>query len=242
MTTPIWTPRCTFAVQSCHFFAYCMLSAPCSYLCSRLNLSLQLPQARLPNCRRTVFASDQNETDQRESAPARLVSVREWILLAYQIFNTIHSYSSSIGTACLIDSVTELLAESLCLIINLWMVFGANKPIDMVLNSLALEFIKSIGAELICVLQNVFVWWLFNTRIRQWILPVFLVRLLILSSLIFSRRLTLKQKRIFWHCVAHRETIEAKGQLHKGFVFESNWTLLRLVFYFYCSCRGLTLW
>jgi hypothetical protein len=59
----------------------------------------------------------------------------------------VQSYSSSIGTACLIDSVTELLAESLCLIINLWMVFGANKPIDMVLNSLALEFIKSIGAE-----------------------------------------------------------------------------------------------
>jgi hypothetical protein len=27
------------------------------------------------------------------------------------------------------------------------MVFGANKPIDMVLNSLALEFIKSIGAK-----------------------------------------------------------------------------------------------
>jgi len=42
--------------------------------------------------------------------------------------------------------------ESFCLIINLWMVFGANKPIDMVLNSLALEFIKSIGSFLHIVL------------------------------------------------------------------------------------------
>ena len=35
--------------------------------------------------------------------------------------------------------------DSFCLLINLWMVFGAIKPLDMVLNSLALEFIKSIG-------------------------------------------------------------------------------------------------
>ena len=35
--------------------------------------------------------------------------------------------------------------DSVCLLINLWMVFGAIKPLDMVLNSLALEFIKSIG-------------------------------------------------------------------------------------------------
>ena len=55
-------------------------------------------------------------------------------------------YGSSIGTACLIDVCAELCMESFCLIINLWMVFGANKPIDMVLNSLALEFIKSIGS------------------------------------------------------------------------------------------------
>ena len=61
-------------------------------------------------------------------------------------------YGSSIGTACLIDVCAELCMESFCLIINLWMVFGANKPIDMVLNSLALEFIKSIGSFLHIVL------------------------------------------------------------------------------------------
>ena len=54
---------------------------------------------------------------------------------------------SSIGIACLVDCCAELFMESFCLLINLWMVFGANKPIDMVLNSLALEFIKDIGAR-----------------------------------------------------------------------------------------------
>lgn len=54
---------------------------------------------------------------------------------------------SSIGIACLVDCCAELFMESFCLLINLWMVFGANKPIDMVLNSLALEFIKDIDNE-----------------------------------------------------------------------------------------------
>jgi hypothetical protein len=59
-------------------------------------------------------------------------------------------FGSSIGIACLIDSCAELFMESFCLLINLWMVFGANNPIDMVLNSLAIEFIKDIGVLLRC--------------------------------------------------------------------------------------------
>ena len=54
-------------------------------------------------------------------------------------------FGSSIGIACLIDSCAELFMESFCLLINLWMVFGANNPIDMVLNSLAIEFNKDFG-------------------------------------------------------------------------------------------------
>jgi hypothetical protein len=52
---------------------------------------------------------------------------------------------SSLAVACYLDCCSELFMDSVCLLINLWMVFGAIKPLDMVLNSLALEFIKSIG-------------------------------------------------------------------------------------------------
>jgi hypothetical protein len=55
---------------------------------------------------------------------------------------------SSLAIACYLDCCSELLMDSFCLLINLWMVFGAIKPLDMVLNSLALEFIKSIGINI----------------------------------------------------------------------------------------------
>ena len=58
--------------------------------------------------------------------------------------------SSSLAIACYIDCCSELLMDALCLLINLWMVYGASKPLDMVLNSLALEFIKSIGDHMCC--------------------------------------------------------------------------------------------
>jgi hypothetical protein len=57
---------------------------------------------------------------------------------------------SSLAIACYLDCCSELLMDSFCLLINLWMVFGAIKPLDMVLNSLALEFIKSIGNIIRC--------------------------------------------------------------------------------------------
>jgi hypothetical protein len=56
-------------------------------------------------------------------------------------------YSSSLAILCYIDTSSELLMDCLCLLTNLWMVFGTSKPLEMILNSLALEFIKSIGAS-----------------------------------------------------------------------------------------------
>jgi hypothetical protein len=79
---------------------------------------------------------------------------------------------SSIGIACLVDCCAELFMESFCLLINLWMVFGANKPIDMVLNSLALEFIKDIGAPRDMCSAPLLPFPSPHTRIRQRVLPV----------------------------------------------------------------------
>jgi len=56
-------------------------------------------------------------------------------------------YSSSLAILCYIDTSSELLMDCFCLLTNLWMVFGTSKPLEMILNSLALEFIKSIDNE-----------------------------------------------------------------------------------------------
>lgn len=55
--------------------------------------------------------------------------------------------SSSLAYFCYIDCCSELLMDSFCLMVNLWMVYGASKPIDMILNSLAIQFINSIDNE-----------------------------------------------------------------------------------------------
>ncbi len=59
------------------------------------------------------------------------------------------SHKSRMGPHALVDSLMEVGFTTCVILVNLWIVFIANTPLDMVLNSLALEFIADLDNNFI---------------------------------------------------------------------------------------------